>query len=334
MIYFYSFFTFTIVVLMLWFMLKRNVVLVADIPNHRSMHRTEVPRGGGVAIVLGSLAGGLLYLTRIEMPGDQGYYLLVAILLMAMLGLLDDYYEIGVIGRLLVQCLVAAGAWYLVIDVDSGTTLSAWYALPGIFVIVWATNLTNFMDGMDGLVATHSIIGLLTLALWLMGSDGETPSMLCVIIAAAVAGFLVFNWHPAKVFMGDTGSLTLGMVLAVISLLSISRYDIPVAGCVILFSPFLIDSGVTLLRRILMREKWWQAHRSHFYQRAVAAGGSQLLVLKNSLTLQVLVTLLATGIVTQTVPAWFSLGAAVIANIYYLWNILMLERTRHHQADT
>jgi UDP-N-acetylmuramyl pentapeptide phosphotransferase/UDP-N-acetylglucosamine-1-phosphate transferase len=131
-------------------------------------------------------------------------------------------------------------------------------------------NLYNFMDGMDGFAGGMTLIGFSTLA-WLGRADA-TFTDVCLIVAAASAGFLIHNFPPAKIFMGDTGSTALGFLTAACTLWGSKANLFPLWIAILVFSPFIVDATVTLLRRLLRGEKVWQAHRSHYYQRLVLLG--------------------------------------------------------------
>ncbi len=141
-----------------------------------------------------------------------------------------------------------------------------------ILSIVWMTNLFNFMDGSDGLAGGMALIGFGTLAL-AAALAGEWPlALACAAIASASAGFLAHNLPPARVFLGDAGSIPLGFLAGALGLHGVMTGAWPLALPLAAFSPFILDASATLLRRILRREPFWKAHRSHYYQRLVLAG--------------------------------------------------------------
>ncbi len=149
------------------------------------------------------------------------------------------------------------------------------YAVGAVFstlFTVWMINLYNFMDGMDGLAGGMAMFGFGVFAVmgWMAGHD--TFFFISLIIAAASAGFLSFNFPPARIFMGDIGSSTLGFLVSALSLWGARDGVFPVWIAVLVFSPFIIDATVTLFRRQLRGERVWQAHREHYYQRLVRMG--------------------------------------------------------------
>ena len=308
----------------LWLMLRSSVIVVADIPNQRSLHQKVTPRAGGIAIVLGVLFG-VLAAVSMDALSDRSVIVLSGLFItLSALGYLDDRRSLSIRIRLVVQIVVAVICWRWVIAMPETGWL--WF-VPGVLVLIWGINLTNFMDGMDGLVASQAILGLACLSVWVSNSGHSELPIVCLVVAVATAGFLVFNWPAARVFMGDAGSLALGLMMAAVSLYGITRYDIPVTACLILFAPFLADSGITLLRRMISGEKWWEAHRSHFYQRAVGAGWSQLEVLKRYLLLQLVMIGLATRVFINPEGAWWPLTITIVILTLVAWRIHGREQT-------
>jgi UDP-N-acetylmuramyl pentapeptide phosphotransferase/UDP-N-acetylglucosamine-1-phosphate transferase len=137
---------------------------------------------------------------------------------------------------------------------------------------VWVTNLYNFMDGSDGLAGGMALFGFgaYALAAWL--ADDAVFVLVAASIATAAAAFLIFNFPPAKVFMGDAGSIPLGFLAGALGILGWRIGHWPLWFPVLVFSPFIIDASLTLARRVLRRERFWEAHRSHYYQRLVQLG--------------------------------------------------------------
>ena len=244
----------------LWLMLRFATRLPLDVPNTRSLHERPVPRVGGVAIALGVAAavfGGLV---------PFGLALVLALAL-AVVSYLDDLHRLPTGVRLAAHLAAAAGfAWYV---------LSPMLALEMAVIVLglaWITNLYNFMDGSDGLAGGMSVAGFgaLAIAATLAGDQGTAAT------AAAVAGaslaFLAFNFPPARVFMGDVGSIPLGFLAAALGVAGWRNDAWPLWFPLLVFAPFIGDATVTLLRRVLRRERVWHAHREHYYQRMVRMG--------------------------------------------------------------
>lgn len=250
-------------VALLWLALASGLAWrIIDTPNERSLHDRPIPRIGGllllpVALLCGGLAGGTLW------P------LLAAVVVLYGLSLVDDVRGLSAKSRLLVQLLAAAG-WAASLPPVAG--LPAWLVL-GVLTLAAAgfANFFNFMDGSNGLAGGMALCGFATLALL----AGTTPvGALAWAIAAAAAGFLLFNFHPARVFMGDAGSVPLGFLAVALGVQGWFAGLWPWATPLLAFLPFAVDASVTLSRRALRGEKVWQAHREHYYQRLIRLGWS------------------------------------------------------------
>ncbi|GJL81936.1 MAG: hypothetical protein DHS20C01_15700 [marine bacterium B5-7] len=298
-------------------MLISGVGLARDIPNNRSMHQRVVLRGGGLAFVIATVC--VFSLVRyLAFPESGWVWYILPVIMMTTLGALDDQRGLGILTRLVVQVAAAALVSLIVIngsDSEMSVNLSIRQLLflPILVIgIVWVINLYNFMDGMDGLAASQGVIVLATMALWLGGQSDSYPlALFCLILAAATAAFLPFNWYPARVFMGDTGSLTLGVAIAAASAGSIFLYQLPTTAFLILMGVFLFDATATLGRRIFTRQTWWQSHRSHFYQRAEAIGISQRHIVGTVVIMDLILAILASLVVYDMLLAQYGVIIAL-----------------------
>jgi len=193
-----------------------------------------------------------------------------------------------------------------------------------ILWIVWMANLYNFMDGIDGISAVESIILGVTTSYWFAMSGSISIAIICIAVAGAAVGFLRWNWAPAKIFMGDVGSLALGAFFAILAIIGSTSLDLPFSAFLILYAVYLADSGVTLLSRIFKREKWWQAHRSHFYQRAVQSGFSHSQVSLAVMVINVIFSVLASLLILEVVDAI----SAIVVTISILTLLMFLINSR------
>lgn len=245
-----------------------------DVPNDRSSHAIPTPRGGGVAIVLVTLCAlwGLWVLGSLSLRVAIGVG--VAGAGIAVVGLLDDRFSISARVRFVVH--LGAVIWFvawcsdLLRNLDPsppGPILAMSIALM-LVALLWAVNLFNFMDGIDGLGGSQGTF-VAAFGSWLLlrADVSQGIGLLLAIVAAASAGFLVWNISPARIFLGDVGSGFLGFVLAALPLLGSAETQVPVATWLILWGAFLVDASVTLLRRMARGDRWYQAHRSHAYQK-------------------------------------------------------------------
>jgi len=235
---------------------------LVDVPNVRSSHVQPTPRGGGLGIVVAFYVALAVAVVSGTVDGAACLVLLPA-LPIALLGFIDDRKSLGVRLRLSVQ-LACAIAIVLIAKPDVSNGYATWLVAAMLAVYAaWLINLYNFMDGIDGIAATQAmtvLIGVIVISWWQRG-DIENGSWL--LLLAACGGFLLWNWSPAKLFMGDVGSTFIGAVLAAWSL---DTPSVPLASWLILMAAFIGDASFTLLRRAWRREPVWQAHRSHLYQ--------------------------------------------------------------------
>jgi Fuc2NAc and GlcNAc transferase len=259
-----------------------------DIPNARSSHNSPTPRGGGLSIVIVFLLG----LPVLSMMGVLTSEALWAIFgagaWVALVGFLDDHGHIPARWRLLAHFIGAAWGLYWLGGMPSlvflfpGSSLGEHAINPGwlvqilgIFYLVWVLNLYNFMDGIDGLASIEAITACLGAALlYLSGSDSFGQWVAPVLLAMTVAGFLFWNFPPARIFMGDAGSGFLGMVLGLFSIQAAWIAPQFFWSWLILLGVFIVDATWTLFRRFLRGEKIYEAHRSHAYQYASRYYGS------------------------------------------------------------
>lgn len=247
--------------LCLWWLLKSRLArLVLDNPNARSLHAVPVPRTGGLAIMLGALPFGLAWILPLPVA--------VAVLALVAVSFRDDMAGVPVGWRLGIQGVAAAVAVAALFPVAT-----AWWWLAAIPITVWMINLYNFMDGADGVAGGMALFGFSAYGVAALMADAPWAGW-SFSIAAAAAGFLCFNFPPARVFMGDAGSIPLGFLAAFLGWMGWSQSVWPLWFPVLAFSPFVVDASVTLVKRTLRREKILQAHREHYYQRLVLMGWS------------------------------------------------------------
>jgi len=245
-----------------------------DIPNERSSHITPTPRGGGIAFVATSLIGFLLLVLNDGLNGTELLALCCAGSIVAIAGHLDDRQKIS--GATVRLVLHAISAIILVVGVGIPSELAIFERtvntgiaglILGVVYLVWLLNLFNFMDGTDGIAASEAIFVALAGAFlsYHVLSDAS-HSAAAVILAASTFGFILYNWSPAKIFMGDVGSGFLGIVIGGLSLIAANQDPELLWVWIILLAVFVSDATVTLIRRLLRKQKPHVAHRSHAYQ--------------------------------------------------------------------
>ena len=247
---------------------------VLDVPNERSSHVLPTPRGGGMAIVVTVLFTiGVMY-ARGNVRPDLAAVLLIGGPFVALIGFIDDLRSVSVRARLAVQfaafgwCVYCLGPLppvhlgFAIVDLGLAGSIAA------VIFLVWFLNIYNFMDGIDGIASVEAISVLTFATLLLFWQRGE-PSIVfaLLVVAAAAAGFLIWNWPPARIFMGDAGSGFLGFFVGSIAWETIVRGRLSIWVWLILLGAFIVDATVTLLRRWSRGANLAEAHRSHAYQR-------------------------------------------------------------------
>jgi Fuc2NAc and GlcNAc transferase len=258
------FFSLTFTFAVRYFANKKELL---DHPNERSSHTMPTPKGGGLAI-MSAFYGALCCLYFLTQIDAKLFFALLSALPVIIVSLIDDLYPLSARIRLGVQLLSAAAALYFLGGIDSidlalFSLHGVWLNLIALIGIIWMTNLYNFLDGIDGYAGAEALFA--GLAAYLL--FGNSPAL---FIAAAAAGFLLFNWHKASIFMGDVGSAPLGFIFAVFIL-----YDAGTPhflGWLMLLSLFWFDATLTLFRRAKRGEKLSQPHKKHAYQRLNQAG--------------------------------------------------------------
>ncbi|MCC6786035.1 MAG: glycosyltransferase family 4 protein [Planctomycetes bacterium] len=239
-------------------LLRKPEWLPLDRPNERSLHATPTPRIGGLGIMAGVLVAFLLI--RAEPLAALAGAL-------AVVSFVDDRWHVPIALRFGAHVL-AAVVFVVVLAPD---VPRLWQGVL-VLAIVWMTNLYNFMDGSDGLAGGMALFGFGAYALG-ASLAGDTVMVIAAgSIAAAAAAFLAFNFPPAKVFMGDAGSIPLGFLAAALGLIGWYTGRWPLWFPLLAFSPFIVDASFTLARRALRRERVWEAHKTHYYQRLVQLG--------------------------------------------------------------
>lgn len=315
------FFTFLLSAGLTWLLANKIVGFnLIDHPNDRSLHTQPTPRSGGLAI---SISLAVFFFINLSVLSEQIINITIGATAILLVSVLDDIKHVPAPIRLLVHVLAAS--WI----VHSGLVLKS-IILPGglelflpelvswiltVFIITWMTNLYNFMDGIDGLAGGMTVIGFGIFAITCFPHSNILFTISLFIIAGTL-GFLIFNFPPAKIFMGDAGSSVLGFIAAVM-MLSVNETEImPLWLSLILFSPFIIDATVTLLIRAFNKEKIWAAHKQHYYQRLVESGrGHRKTVLFEYCLMIVCGALVLTGLYAEFLVQMLIVGVFVIMYI-------------------
>jgi UDP-N-acetylmuramyl pentapeptide phosphotransferase/UDP-N-acetylglucosamine-1-phosphate transferase len=315
-----------IVALMPW--LKRYALAK---PNARSSHRTPTPQGAGIAVIaatIGAVGVALAIFSLGASPDLNLPKIVAAALLMTCLGAFDDIRPLPAGLRLILQAVVIAGVIYTLPDQLRVVPLLPWW-LERLLLLVgglWFVNLANFMDGIDWMTVAEVIP--LTATLAVLGIVGALPSygtVLALALGGAMIGFAYFNRPTAKVFLGDVGSLPIGLIIGWLLLLVAGGGHLIAAVVMPLY--YLADATITLFRRLVRREPFWEAHRTHFYQRATDKGFSTMAVVARVFVVNIGLGILA--VVSVIVPGRPSdIAALTVGAVLVAWLLTGFERGR------
>ncbi len=297
-----------------WLARGRAARLALDEPNARSLHATAVPRSGGIGLLLG-IAAGWAYAAPL-LP--WGFW--AALVLLIAVSLLDDLRGLSAALRLAAHLLAAALAAPALLGMQESLLLLA----LAVLAIGWMCNLYNFMDGADGLAGGMAVCGFLAYATaaWLAGS--MQFALLNLAIAAAAAGFLLHNFHPARIFLGDAGAVPLGFLAAAFGIIGWTQHDWTWWFPLLVFSPFIVEASVTRARRLLSGLRIWEAHRDHYYQRLVLLGLGHRGTAFAEYALMAACGLAALWVMTFTTTLQYAALAA--AGVLYVALIIVIER--------
>ena len=305
---------------------RKSVVFPRDIPNLRSLHIVPTPRGGGVIClivsILGSLLIGIFYSFEWWMLGVG-----TCIAGLGIVGFIDDHRILSVRKKILAQAILVGVIVGLILDDRSWQLFGELFVFPDVFVfwpalilMIWLVNLTNFIDGADGLLGAHSVIITTTLGLWFYALDAPALSLITLVVSGTLLAFLRFNWSPARIFLGDVGSLALGGWLGVAMLIGITRLGLPAEAFVMLYGYIVFDASFTLIRRLSAGNNVFLAHRDHLYQRLIVRGKShqQVVLITGALQL-VLVVLASFNVMLEAYGIWLLVIATAILGLFTLY---------------
>lgn len=251
-----------------------------DTPNERSSHTTPTPHGGGLAVLVASILGmGIGVATNI-VDAREAITLGAGMLALGTVGWIDDTKGSLPGIRLAVQIVVACFTLYMLgglPEIRLGTNTyvigPTGYVL-GVLGIVWSINLYNFMDGIDGFAGSQAVIIFGTVSILSLYRGNPSTAAVAAILAAACVGFLIWNWPPAKIFLGDVGSGSIGYLVCGLAISSENHRSVPLFVFAILGAVFIADATVTLVRRVRRGVRTIEAHRDHTYQRLAQSFGS------------------------------------------------------------
>lgn len=256
------FYSFASTVTLIWLVLHFNLSFnIQDQPNKRSLHNKSMPRTGGIIFIP------IILLMWLILDIDTPLYLSLTIISLLAISFLDDIRSIPAVVRLIFH-ITSALIFILYLDIN----LNFFYLAIIVLFLVWMSNLFNFMDGSDGMAAGMAVIGFCSYAIASYMEGEFSFALENGIIMMCSLGFLLFNFSPSKIFMGDVGSISLGFLAGAMGIIGWQKEIWAFWFPILIFSPFIIDATMTLLKRILNKEKFWLAHRGHYYQRLILLG--------------------------------------------------------------
>lgn len=316
--FFFPFFLTCIASIILTGMLRHYVRAknILDIPNNRSSHRIPTPRGGGIIIfLLFTLLSAALALEKM-IP----LFLFLALsggIAIAIVGWMDDVASVSPILRFMVHAFASAWALYWLHPMGS----IGFYLL--IFIgIIWSINLYNFMDGIDGLAGMEGLFISLAAAFALAWFNAMGVALLCFLLAAAISGFLVWNWQPAKIFMGDVGSGYLGFIFAVLAIATADARVLSLPFWLAIAGVFVCDATFTVMSRMYQGKRWYEAHLEHAYQRLVHRGLSHKAVTNYILLINVFILLPIAYCMLLFLSKNIWVGVALVLVAFLVWSAI------------
>ena len=275
------FFVASAIILLIYKKIATDYSILA-MKNHRTLHSLPTPKGGGIVFSLLSILAFFLIWWNWQLTEGLLLALVVGGLIATLFGLVDDIKNIRARIKLIIQLLLACWVVYCLYfgELSSLGLMPIYITIPVIlFFMVWMMNAYNFIDGIDGMAASGAIFVSITLALVLFLTDGPIEIVaIFILVASTVIGFILFNWPPATIFMGDAGSVFLGYIFGSLLLFTVLNNDISIWSWITVFGYFFADTTVTQIMRVILVKKWYLAHRSHAYQNLARITGSHLKV--------------------------------------------------------
>jgi UDP-N-acetylmuramyl pentapeptide phosphotransferase/UDP-N-acetylglucosamine-1-phosphate transferase len=306
------------------FLLKSGLAwrLATDLPNERSLHVRPTPRVGGWGIVP-------VAVVAMAMLAPSLWLVAVGAACLAAVSQIDDRRGLPARVRFTAHFIAV-----LALVVAYPAPVHWWMLGVLAFLMLWLVNLYNFMDGSDGLAGGMALFGFGGYAVAaLTAAHGESGlGWACAAVAGAAAGFLVFNFHPARIFLGDAGSIPCGFLAGALGYWGFRASVWPIWFPALVFSPFIADASITLIRRLLRGEKFWQPHREHYYQRMVRLGmghARTALIWYLVMSLGIILAIRLLG--CPTAVQWAALGAWVA--VLVLTGVAVDVRWRHSQSS-
>jgi Fuc2NAc and GlcNAc transferase len=249
--------------------LARRAGMIA-LPGERQSHSIATPTGGGLGMVFTIVVITAALQQVVALPGFWWQYLFPGFLLLAIVGWRDDRVHVSSWVRLLVQ--LAVSLWLLASGLSGYKAESAVFLTGAVLALVWFMNLYNFMDGSDGMAGFQGVFAGLVMTILFYSAGQHEVAMIAFVVAFACVGFLPLNFPRARVFMGDVASVPMGFLFASLAVYGVQTGTLDLPVSILIMAVFIIDATLTLLTRVIRRERWYTAHAQHVYQRLIAQG--------------------------------------------------------------
>jgi Fuc2NAc and GlcNAc transferase len=291
------------------------------VPGHRQSHTVATPTGGGLGILFSLVLTTLCLQPLLPLPGFWWSGVLPGVVVLGVVGWRDDRQSVSPLLRLFVQ--LAVSIWLLGFSTLQFSWNEAGWLIAGVVAMVWSMNLYNFMDGSDGMAGVQGVFAGLVIAVLFHNHGQVTLALLALALAAACAGFVLLNFPPARVFMGDVASVPLGFIIAALCIYGIRTGILGLHAAILVMAVFIVDATLTLLARVIRGEQWYTAHAQHVYQRLIVQGWShrRVLVVYQAINLTVVLpAIVLTEKYPQKAMLTSGLTLLILAASWYLAN--------------
>lgn len=325
--------SFTLTVLAMHYSRRQGLY---DQPGERRSHQIATLRGGGIAILLSIVLTQVYLVSQKLLTLDISLLFSLNLTAIGLIGWWDDHRPLAARYRLIMQILVTSCVivYLLYLLVLSGNIVISWtvlaLAIVSVISMCWLINLLNFMDGSNGLAAMQGLFCCVLFAVLLFQQGDQTGGLIAASAAAAILGFLPWNWPLKRVFMGDSGSYAIGFTLAFLSAYAYWYSAISVAMIILLQALFLVDSTATLIMRVVQGKRWYTAHREHAYQRLIMMGMSHTKVLMIYTIINIFFILPILGYAQSELWNENGLVALVMITLLVLWLFVQRQWHKNH----
>jgi len=308
---------------------------IMDHPNQRSLHSVPIPRGGGLSISLIILSGVLILWLYKLLSIELTMAAFIGGSLVALIGWLDDRSNFPIVARALFYLFASIWSVCWILGIGEVANIdNILYIFCLIVGTAWMTNLYNFMDGSDGIAAIQAISAGIMGGIFLININEPGLVYLILIIIASSTGFLIWNWPPARIFMGDIGSCLLGFIYSIIIIETYINNMLPLSIWLILFSVFICDASLTLLLRVASGKKWYRAHRQHGYQLYILMGKTHKQLICVILGINIIILYPTSFFAFNYVEYQWWITLAVYSFLTGIWITIQIQHKNNSHKET